>query len=68
MDPKKLRHLIFLMQNIDKNWKQISNLSPKNQVCFKRSGGKKHYRSGMVNSKSFVSKVLLRIKWKFELN
>ena len=25
------------------------------------------YRSGMVNSKSFISKVLLRIKWKFEL-
>ena len=27
-----------------------------------------HYRSGTVNSKSFVGKVLLRIKWKFELN
>ena len=26
------------------------------------------YRSGTGNSKSFVSKVLLRIKWKFELN
>ena len=26
-----------------------------------------HYRSGTVNSKSFVGKVLLRIKWKFEL-
>ena len=26
------------------------------------------YRSGMVNSKSLVGKVLLRIKWKFELN
>ena len=25
------------------------------------------YRSGTVNSKSFVSKVLLRIKWKFEV-
>ena len=25
------------------------------------------YRSGMVNSKSFVGKVLLQIKWKFEL-
>ena len=25
------------------------------------------YRSGTVNSKSFVSMVLLRIKWKFEL-
>ena len=27
----------------------------------------KIYRSGTVNSKSFVGKVLLRIKWKFEL-
>ena len=27
-----------------------------------------YYRSGTVNSKSFVGKVLLRIKWKFELN
>ena len=25
------------------------------------------YKSGTVNSKSFVGKVLLRIKWKFEL-
>ena len=28
----------------------------------------KSYRSGTVNSKSFVGKVLLRIKWKFKLN
>ena len=28
----------------------------------------KLYRSGTVNSKSFVGKVLLRVKWKFELN
>ena len=27
-----------------------------------------HYRSGTVNSKSFLGKVLLRIEWKFELN
>ena len=26
-----------------------------------------NYMSGTVNSKSFVSKVLLRIKWNFEL-
>ena len=26
------------------------------------------YRSVMVNSKLFVGKVFLRIKWKFELN
>ena len=25
------------------------------------------YRLGTVNSKSFVGKVLLRVKWKFEL-
>ena len=30
-------------------------------------GGYVGYRLGTVNSKSFVSKVLLRIKWKFEL-
>ena len=29
---------------------------------------KTSYRSGTVNSKSFVGKVFLRIKWKFELN
>ena len=29
---------------------------------------KRRYKSGTVNSKSFVSKVLLQIKWKFELN
>ena len=29
--------------------------------------GSKDYRSGTVNSKPFVGKVLLRIKWKFEL-
>ena len=27
-----------------------------------------NYRSGTVNLKSFIGKVLLRIKWKFELN
>ena len=26
-----------------------------------------YYRSGTVNLKSFVGKVLLQIKWKFEL-
>ena len=26
-----------------------------------------NYRLGTVNSKSFVGKILLRIKWKFEL-
>ena len=29
--------------------------------------GKRKYRSGTVNSKSFVGKVFLRIKQKFEL-
>ena len=32
-----------------------------------RINDERQYRSGTVNSKSFVSKVLLRIKWKFEL-
>ena len=36
------------------------------RFCFELSGNS-NYRSGTVNSKSFVSKVLLRIKWKFEL-
>ena len=40
--------------------------------CRKNNAGVKHtetcYRLGTVNSKSFVGKVLLRIKWKFELN
>ena len=30
--------------------------------------GTSNYRSVTVNSKSFVGKVLLRIKWKFKLN
>ena len=37
----------------------INNCVPSNSA--------KNYRSGTVNSKSFVGKVLLRIKWKFEL-
>ena len=35
-----------------------------NGFCSKRQ----NYRSGTVNSKSFVGKVLLWIKWKFKLN
>ena len=34
----------------------------------KRWGCLYHYRSGTVNSKSFVGKDFLRIKWKFDLN
>ena len=30
--------------------------------------GFSEYRPGTVNSKSFIGKVLLLIKWKFELN
>ena len=37
-----------------------------NALCYLKQETK--YRSGTVNSKSFVGKVLLRIKWKFELN
>ena len=43
-----------------------------NQTTWDTPTGKRfilfEYRSGTVNSKSFVGKVLLRIKWKFELN
>ena len=35
--------------------------------CFSLGKLVPYYRLGTVNSKSFVSKVLLRIKWKFEL-
>ena len=45
---------IFLLYKLIQNFNYFS-------VNFK-------YRSGTVNSKSFVGKVLLRIKWKFELN
>ena len=41
-------------------WDENLNLTP----C---SVERSTYRSGTVNSKSFVGKVLLRIKWKFEL-
>ena len=45
-------------------------LCPQEVFIYKKSYNKnfKRYRSDAVNSKSFVSKVLLRIKWKFELN
>ena len=35
----------------------IRNRNMRNMIC--------NYRSGTVNSKSFIGKVLLRIKWKF---
>ena len=38
------------------------------QYCCFQGWQKILYRSGTVNSKSFVGKVLLRIEWKFELN
>ena len=36
--------------------------------CSGQTRKRYHYRSGTVNSKSFIGKVLLRIKRKFELN
>ena len=54
----------------------LSNRAGKTQVTrFKLDSGAganllpvgAYYRSGTVNSKSFVGKVLLQIKWKFEL-
>ena len=47
---------IFQMTNPSKVWVSGFQVSMKTE-----------YRSGMVNSKSFVGKVLLRIKWKFQL-
>ena len=51
-----------------------NGVSSRNVVTFVVHDAIKHekncefpYRSGTVNSKSFVGKVLLRIKWKFEL-
>ena len=42
---------------------------PDDPLLFKTTQAVKYtYRSGTVNSKSFVGKALLRIKWKFELN
>ena len=38
------------------------------QFCFIEEIIQLWYRSGTVNLKSFVGKVLLQIKWKFELN
>ena len=49
-----------------RNLKQQKKVSPSRTQCYIRGFCK--YRSGTVNSKSFVGKVLLRIKWKFELN
>ena len=40
-----------------------SNVKPQGQSRV----NERYYRSGTVNSKSFVSKILLRIKCKFEL-
>ena len=36
-------------------------------VTNERSDYSDYYRSGTVNSKSFVGKVFLRIKWKYKL-
>ena len=46
------------------------NLNPfmhQNQILDGAKNQNIYYRLGTVNSKSFVGKVLLRIKWKIEL-
>ena len=48
---------LFIIHSEEKGW----------QVNLVKSERKLWYRSGTVNSKSFIGKVLLRIKWKFEL-
>ena len=41
--------------------------TPQNRPLPENPGTRFYYRSGTVNLKSFVDKVLLRIKWIFEL-
>ena len=58
---------MILCENIMKNpWrpKGPCSLGPV-KISHEKDG---RYRSGTVNSKSFVGKVLLQIKWKFKLN
>ena len=58
------------------NWTKISSFCKKINSGYKQIAYEEtfkfcrmhKYRSGTVNSKSFVGKVLLQIKWKFELN
>ena len=38
------------------------------QSCDSLGHSRNEYRSSTVNSKSFLGKILLRIKWKFEIN
>ena len=45
----------------------LPRLPPDAHIVSLKLKRKLEYRSGTVNSKSFVSKVLLRIKWKFKL-
>ena len=42
-------------------------MTPKNVIVAASNEVRARYRSGTVNSKSFVGKVFLRIKRKFEL-
>ena len=54
----------FLFEN-SQDFNQTTHARPQHPIVFIHNISL--YRSGTVNSKSFVGKVLLRIKWKFEL-
>ena len=60
-----MTHNIYLFCFTDPHFIKKVGISP--EYCKLFSTNDK-YRSGTVNSKSLVGKVLLRIKWKFELN
>ena len=61
----------FYSKGYDQCLKEKSMLDTRSIPVHRISCKKMHalgiYRSGTVNSNSFVGKVLLRIKWKFEL-
>ena len=67
------KELLFPTGNYNKLIQTIINIKylQVNSVKLNEERIRKHgiykYRLGTVNSKSFVSKFLLRIKWKFEL-
>ena len=60
---KYLLNFLLILSVINYIWKKKKKIMSILIIIFKI----KKYRSGTVNSKSFVSKVLLRIKWKFKL-
>ena len=58
-----MSHLVKCSLPVSATFYSLSELL----IEFFRNTQEWQYRSGTVNLKSFVGKVLLRIKWKFEL-